>query len=595
MLSRALGALRGRSQRGRAEPVGEDRWSDFEVLMYTGNLIGGRYRLTRRIGAGNMGVVFEVEDQQAGRRVALKQVLYGGKEHQQRLLREARVCQRLRHPNIIEVLDIGVTDTGAPFLVMPLLTGETIADLLKRKRRVAPMLAAQVGRDIATALAAAHAEGIIHRDLKPANVFIHRPGKAERPIIKVLDFGVCKEVNSKMTVLTSAGNVVGTPAYMRPFRGEGVELFLKILNGEIPTVSQLVRSVPSRLADLVARCLTRDRAARIGSAEEVVAELDGLLQESAATSAGGSLTEQAGSTSSGMATHLGSQTVSGSVLVEAGAATLGALAPRGIPRPHPLDVTSNAASSADSAPMIDPPEAATAVGGPGVGESEREASGAATHHDPAIDSGAAELGLQADASIITASSLLYREEALFLGRLEDEDASTMALSSDALAGVPHRTLLVIGAGALMLGLAVMGLYATVSSAPRQTVAIAMDLPSLPLSSMAMPLPLEAKATEAPDREHSPSSSLRALNDERTSSARLRAPLRKSPSTPPQSAIGITPTRGAASPAGAQAASIAVRSASAKSTTASAGARSEKSPPSGVKSCGGAVVKRCMEF
>jgi len=272
--------------------------------MYTGNLIGGRYRVTRRIGAGAIGVVWEAEDTQSERRVALKQVLHAAPEHQRRLLKEARVCQRLSHPNIIEVLDVGQTERGVPFLVMPLLSGETIAEMLVRKRKLAVPLAARIARDIANALDAAHEEGIIHRDLKPANVFIHRADKSESPIVKVLDFGVCKDVNAKTTVLTAQGHVIGSPAYMspeqvkgmeldartdiwslgvllfemitgvRPFRGQGVELFVNILGAEVPTISQLVRSAPEGLASLVSQCLTRDRDRRITSATEVAAALE---------------------------------------------------------------------------------------------------------------------------------------------------------------------------------------------------------------------------------------------------------------------------------------------------------------------------------
>ena len=278
--------------------------------MYTGNLIGGRYRVTRRIGAGAIGVVWEAEDTQSERRVALKQVLHAAPEHQRRLLKEARVCQRLSHPNIIEVLDVGETDRGFPFLVMPLLSGETIAEMLVRKRKLAVPLAARIARDIANALAAAHGQGIIHRDLKPANVFIHRADKAESPIVKVLDFGVCKDSNAKTTILTAQGHVIGSPAYMspeqvkgaeldprtdiwslgvvlfemitgvRPFRGQGVvELFVNILGAEIPTISQLVRTAPAGLANLVSACLTRDREQRIGTAREVADLLEEYVSE----------------------------------------------------------------------------------------------------------------------------------------------------------------------------------------------------------------------------------------------------------------------------------------------------------------------------
>lgn len=526
--------------------------------MYTGNLIGGRYRLTRRIGAGNMGVVFEVEDQQTGRRVALKQVLYGSKEHQQRLLREARVCQRLKHPNIIEVLDVGVTDTGAPFLVMPLLTGETIAELLKRKRRVAPMLVAEVGRDIANALAAAHAEGIIHRDLKPANVFIHRPGKAEKPLIKVLDFGVCKEVNSRLTVLTSAGNVVGTPAYMspeqlkgveldprtdvwslgvvlfemltgvRPFRGEGVELFLKILSGEIPMVSQLVRSVPSALADIVARCLARDREARIGSAEELAAQLDEVARGDAPVSTAPSMSEHAGSTSSGMATHLGSQTVSGPLIAEAGAALVPAASLAEAAQPEakeragaPLPVHRYAGEKEinpgwmQGGSSVGPGQARTGdtlVSAPGGASQSVEVSvdSAEWRGIAAGGPGGAEGGFglpsgdhypSADRTNLFAVG--GDGPSSFEGL--EQPADGMALDGEVMDGVPRRVLLAIGAAALVFALLGVGLYAAVTGGPEQAVARAAELPTFEVPSMGLSAPAEAELNTLSKEDEPPAS------------------------------------------------------------------------------------------
>lgn len=516
--------------------------------MQSSNLIGGRYRLARRVGAGNMGVVFEVEDQQTGRRVALKQVLYGAKENQQRLLREARVCQRLKHPNIIEVLDVGVTEAGVPFLVMPLLTGETIADLLKRKRRVAPMLAAQVGRDIASALAAAHAEGIIHRDLKPANVFIHRPRKAEKPIIKVLDFGVCKDVNSRLTVLTSAGNVVGTPAYMspeqlkgaeldartdvwslgvvlfemltgvRPFRGEGVELFLKILNGEIPTVSRLVRSMPVGLADVVARCLARDREQRIGSAAELASQLDDLLRDGMVASAAPSTLEQ--STSSGMATHLGSQTVDGAVLVEAAASGAGA----------------GTLESATSAPAYGPPpstgipsETLRSAPLPGSEDRNGRANGAegaraeVADHRAMTEGSAAKGGSDGASAGMTFRSLIDEDEAsLAAGQ---EHTGGMALDGEVLEGMPRGAVLVmISAAALMCALLGVGIYAAATEASKQTAMQAVGLSEGPIPPLSL----------VPDeKKEEPAASAGALGGSPASAEAVSEASEKSPQpTPP---------------------------------------------------------------
>jgi len=635
--------------------------------MYSGNLIGGRYRLARRVGAGNMGVVFEVEDQQTGRRVALKQVLYGSKEHQQRLLREARVCQKLHHPNIIEVLDVGVTDTGAPFLVMPLLTGETIAELLKRKRRVAPMLAAQVGREIAHALAAAHAEGIIHRDLKPANVFIHRPGKTERPVIKVLDFGVCKEVNSRLTVLTSAGNVVGTPAYMspeqlkgaeldprtdvwslgvvlfemltgvRPFRGEGVELFLKILSGEIPTVSQLVRSVPAALADIVSRCLMRDREARLGSAEELAAQLDELAREDVSVSLG--TPEGSGSTSSGMATHLGSQTVDGAVLVQAGASIMSALSPAGAARSQvegggqatfakgiehgpsggePTAKEDEAGLSSFQGRVSDSPGRALIAEESGVSVSPAEDDARKGPFEGADRGGMTVFNLSAGAPNFDAAlggGLAALSDSASLDGRETpssggfEAAESLMLDSDILEGVSRRTLVAIGAGTVMLALLGVGVFAVVAGAPKpvgaqtaETVAPQSPLPAPP------PPAVEARAeAEQPVSAPAPvpSSSAEAKAPIEAPKPKPPPPAKVSSVMPPQQGtarssvskgVVAAPARPAQPPAASTGKLIPSSPApSKKVATGQAGASGGKSPGSNTKACGGKVINRCIPF
>src|SRR5262249_47906055 len=142
--------------------------------MKAGDIIGGKYRLTQRIGEGAMGTVWEAINERTGRHVALKLILRPTDDIRRRMLREARAYGSLLHRNIVEIYDVGETETGDPFLVMQLLSGETLADLLMRKRRIEPPLAARIGRDIANAIAAAHDAQIIHRDLKPANIFLHR-------------------------------------------------------------------------------------------------------------------------------------------------------------------------------------------------------------------------------------------------------------------------------------------------------------------------------------------------------------------------------------------------------------------------------------
>ncbi|WP_438035468.1 protein kinase domain-containing protein [Sorangium sp. So ce204] len=275
------------------------------TLLASGVLIDRKYRLLRQIGEGAMGVVWAAVNVATAREVALKLIHRPETEFRLRLQREARNCGALRHRNVIDIYDMGETEAGEPFLVMQLLTGETVAELLARRRRLDPPVAASIGRDVARGLAAAHAMHIIHRDLKPANIFLHREPDMDEPVVKVLDFGVAKNLSVNDGLHTVQGGAVGSPLYMspeqvraepnvdhradiwalgvvlfemltgmRPFQGDAQAVFMGILTGEIPTVSKYLRRVDQGLVDLIARCMRRDRADRIGSAAEVAALLD---------------------------------------------------------------------------------------------------------------------------------------------------------------------------------------------------------------------------------------------------------------------------------------------------------------------------------
>jgi eukaryotic-like serine/threonine-protein kinase len=272
-----------------------------------GTLIAAKYRLERLLGEGAMGVVWAAVNERTEREVALKLINGQKDDLRRRLLREARACGRLSHRNVIEILDVGETDSGDPFLVMPLLAGETLAERLERDGLLPPPLAARIGADIARGLEVAHAAGIVHRDLKPANVFLHRePGNEEDFVVKVLDFGVSKmQGPGDAAAATMAGSAVGSPLYMSPEQAIGddgvgpradlwtlgVLLFemltgtrpfyattafavvAKILRGPIPTVLERAPGVDPALSAVVARCLVRRPAERIASAAELCALL----------------------------------------------------------------------------------------------------------------------------------------------------------------------------------------------------------------------------------------------------------------------------------------------------------------------------------
>ncbi|THA47295.1 protein kinase [Streptomyces sp. A1136] len=284
----------------------------------TERLIGGRFRVTGVIGAGNMGEVHRAEDLHRAegdvtRTVAVKTVLRrrsgavldtgADAKAVQRFAREVRIMRRLDHPNLTRLIDGGVDDAdgGRPYLVMEYLDGETLRDLIEEERQLPISWAVAIGAQIASGLAAAHTAGIVHRDLKPANTMLITGGT-----VKVLDFGMGRIADDpEETRLTSTGVSVGTARYMAPEQFEAKQVtqaadlyalgcvLYEMLAGvppftsgsayelgrkhveEEPTSVRLVRpAVPAGLARLVDRLLAKDPAERPADA---VAVRDALL------------------------------------------------------------------------------------------------------------------------------------------------------------------------------------------------------------------------------------------------------------------------------------------------------------------------------
>ncbi|WP_198154713.1 serine/threonine protein kinase [Plesiocystis pacifica] len=187
-----------------------------------GRTIAGRYEVTRVIGEGGMGVVYEAYDTKVDRDVAIKVVrseCLSDRKFLTRFRREMEVTTRLRHPSTIRVFEHGESNDGRPYMVMELLTGESLADRLERGR-IPEIEALQHARQIAESLSEAHENGIFHRDLKPDNIFIESVGVST--VVKVLDFGIAGGLDA--TRLTKAGEVFGTPQYMSPEQCNGAPL-----------------------------------------------------------------------------------------------------------------------------------------------------------------------------------------------------------------------------------------------------------------------------------------------------------------------------------------------------------------------------------
>ncbi|MEX1367016.1 MAG: serine/threonine-protein kinase [Nannocystaceae bacterium] len=187
-----------------------------------GHMLRGRYEITDIIGEGGMGVVYEAWDRQVERKVAIKLVRSDTTTDRKfitRFRRELEITSQLRHPSTIRVFEHGESDDGRPYMVMELLTGESLADRLERGR-IPEMEALQIARQVAESLSEAHEHGVFHRDLKPDNIFIETVGVSK--VVKVLDFGIAGGVDA--TRLTQAGEVFGTPQYMSPEQCNGLPL-----------------------------------------------------------------------------------------------------------------------------------------------------------------------------------------------------------------------------------------------------------------------------------------------------------------------------------------------------------------------------------
>lgn len=274
----------------------------------------GNYRLTRRLGAGGMGAVYEGVHPVAGFRVAVK--LLGGasaldRELVERFFVEARTLNQLAHENIVRALDLGQHPEGFYYCVMELLEGETLAALMARGRpplnRSLELLA-----QACDALAAAHEKGFIHRDLKPANVMIVRHPTTGADVVKLVDFGIAKLQSTRgSATATTTGTVIGTPAYMSPEQAAGrvdeidprSDLYAlgvvayELVTGQHPyaglpvgelLVAQVMQTprppstvvnVPERLERAILRAMQKRREDRFDSAGDLAAELRAIAEE----------------------------------------------------------------------------------------------------------------------------------------------------------------------------------------------------------------------------------------------------------------------------------------------------------------------------
>jgi serine/threonine-protein kinase len=180
-----------------------------------GEIVAGRYRIVRRIGAGGMGSVYAAWQLGAEQPVALKFInpaLVREPEMARRFTNEARTYARLQHPNAVALHDVGQDENGAPFICMELVQGEDLASILSRARRLTAAEAVEVALQVSDVLAHAHTLGIIHRDLKPENILVRPVARGVH--VKVVDFGIARLLGDPGGATQQV--MIGTPGYMSP-------------------------------------------------------------------------------------------------------------------------------------------------------------------------------------------------------------------------------------------------------------------------------------------------------------------------------------------------------------------------------------------
>ncbi len=275
--------------------------------MKEGDLVAGRYRLLRPVGAGGMGTVWAARHELLGRELALKLASVGGvggapdrasRGLRDLFLREVRIVGKLQHPNVVDIVDAGEAGGDVLYLAMELLLGESLAHRIAQGL-LPPAEALAIAAQVCRGLAAAHAAGVVHRDLKPENVFLAR-GPSGGVVPKLLDFGIS---SARGIATLHRGKLFGTPAYMSPEQalGEGGSdprtdvwalgvVLYEMLSGHLPfnaasypallpliieaPYPALPASIPGEVRTVVAGCLAKDRGDRYPTADALLEAIE---------------------------------------------------------------------------------------------------------------------------------------------------------------------------------------------------------------------------------------------------------------------------------------------------------------------------------
>jgi serine/threonine-protein kinase len=271
-----------------------------------GTLFDGRYTVVRKLGAGGMANVYLAEDQELGRRVAIKilnERHANDEQFVERFRREAKNAAALSHPNIVSIYDRGEAE-GTYYIAMEYIDGRSLKELVVSRGPAPLTVAVEYARQVLSALRFAHRHGIVHRDIKPHNVMVDAEGR-----VKVTDFGIARAGTSQMT---EAGSIVGTAQYLSPEQARGTNVdqrsdvyslgivLYELLTGTVPFngdtpveiamkhLSTIAEPPSAKRADIprdldliVMRALAKDPDDRYQSAEEMDADLERFLRGSA--------------------------------------------------------------------------------------------------------------------------------------------------------------------------------------------------------------------------------------------------------------------------------------------------------------------------
>ncbi len=273
--------------------------------MEIGDVIEGKYKVLRKIGAGGMGTVYEGVNIRIERRVAIK-VLHADiaelPEFAKRFEREARAAARIGSPHVCDVLDLGDLPNGERFIVMEFLEGMSLEERIVTRGKMTEQELAPIAFEILEGLGTMHHASVVHRDLKPANVFLAREPGRRQEVVKILDFGVAKLLPraDDPGAMTSTGSMMGTPLYMSPEQARGARdvdgrtdlyaasvMFYRALSGALPymadnlhellfkivleepkPLAEIIPDVDPEFAALVMKGLERDPGRRWSSARE---------------------------------------------------------------------------------------------------------------------------------------------------------------------------------------------------------------------------------------------------------------------------------------------------------------------------------------